>query len=217
MATVSSRLIVIASTKIGENSVVLHTLSREYGRRGFVARPSPNVPAALFQPLSLLEAEMVVNPKSELWRIRLLSATDPLNSIRADAGKSAAAMFVSELLYRVVREGAADAELWDWLENQIITLDRLEAGKANFHLLFLLGFAARLGFRPEFEDLAPFAEDDASAIRALMTLPYGEALLLPLNGEKRSSVCEKIINYLEYHTESRINLRSLPVLGEIFR
>ena len=35
----SIELIVLATTKVGENAVVVHTLSREYGRRGFLVRP----------------------------------------------------------------------------------------------------------------------------------------------------------------------------------
>ena len=31
-------LIVLGTTKIGENALVVHSLSREYGRRGFVVR-----------------------------------------------------------------------------------------------------------------------------------------------------------------------------------
>ena len=36
--TTNTELIVLHTTKFGENSVVLHTLSREYGRRGFLVR-----------------------------------------------------------------------------------------------------------------------------------------------------------------------------------
>ena len=51
-----AELIVISSTKFGENSIVLHTLSREYGRRGFLVRVSPKTAMALFLPLNILEA-----------------------------------------------------------------------------------------------------------------------------------------------------------------
>ena len=61
-----AELIVISSTKFGENSIVLHTLSREYGRRGFLVRVSPKTAMALFLPLNILEAEVTENPKSEL-------------------------------------------------------------------------------------------------------------------------------------------------------
>ena len=43
-----AELIVIGHTKVGENSIVLHTISREYGRRGFLVKVSPKTAMALF-------------------------------------------------------------------------------------------------------------------------------------------------------------------------
>ena len=41
-------------------------------------------------------------------------------------------------------------------------------------------------------------------------------MLLPLRGEERNALCEDLLRYLEYHTESSINVRSLAVLREVF-
>lgn len=36
--TRSDELIILHTTKFSDNAVVVHTLSREYGRRGFIVR-----------------------------------------------------------------------------------------------------------------------------------------------------------------------------------
>ena len=64
MSSWNSELIVLAYTKFGERSIVLHTLSREWGRRGFLVRVGKGVSMALFLPLNIIEAEIVENPKS---------------------------------------------------------------------------------------------------------------------------------------------------------
>ena len=46
--------IVLATTKVKEGALVVHTLSREYGRRGFIVRPGKKTAAALFLPLNIL-------------------------------------------------------------------------------------------------------------------------------------------------------------------
>ena len=55
-----TEFIVLHTTKFGENSLVVHTLSKEYGRRGFLVRGAGRKSStSLFQPLSILEADIV--------------------------------------------------------------------------------------------------------------------------------------------------------------
>ena len=212
----SLRLIVLNYTRFGENSIVLHTLSKEYGRRSFLVRIGKKTGMSLFLPLNIVETTVVTNPKSDLWTAHGFSSCYPLTGIRDSIAKNAITMFISEVLYRVVREGSAEEGLFDWCCSQILTLDALENDFSNFHICFLLGFAGALGFRPSFEDLAPFAEAHLTDIQKFISLPLGEALLIPLSGSSRSEICSEIIRYLEFHTESTINIRSLPILRELF-
>ena len=41
-------------------------------------------------------------------------------------------------------------------------------------------------------------------------------MLIPLRGEDRNALCEDLLRYLEYHTESAIRVHSLAVLREVF-
>ena len=97
-------LVVLATTKVGENAVVVHTLSREYGRRGFMVRPGKKQGMALFLPLNILEADVVENPKSTLWSLRNILLKDGLSGIRGNLHKNTMTLFLSEVLFRTVRE-----------------------------------------------------------------------------------------------------------------
>ncbi|MBQ2006150.1 MAG: recombination protein O N-terminal domain-containing protein, partial [Bacteroidales bacterium] len=61
---VSSELIVLASTKVGEKSLVIHCLSRDWGRRSFIVSLTKQINSAYFLPLNIIEAEVIENPKS---------------------------------------------------------------------------------------------------------------------------------------------------------
>lgn len=209
-------LIILSTTRFGENSMVLHTLSREYGRRGFIVRIGKKTSMAAFMPLSVVEARVTENPKSNLWRAGDIRPLHPLNGIRGSIYKNAMTMFMSEVLYRVVKDGVNEDGLYDWCLGAIMTLDSLESDFSNYHIRFLLELASALGFSPTVEDLAPFAQHHLQPISSMLTLPLAESMLLPLTGSQRNGMCEEILRYLERHTESAINVRSLDVLGEIF-
>ena len=212
-----TRLIILNTTKIGERSLVLHALSPDWGRRSFIASVPKGGGMAMFQPLSVLDAEIKENPRSDLWRVHALSASHPLTGIRTSAAKNAMTLFMSEVLYRTVRDGAREEGLFEWCERSILTLDALEGDYANYHLSFLLEFAAALGFSPSLEDLMPFAGERLGELRALLQSDFGACMLIPLNGETRSEIAEILLRYLGYHTETRIEARSLRVLRELFR
>ena len=211
-----AELIILNHTKFGENSIVLHTLSSEYGRRGFLVKVSPRTAMALFLPLNILEAEVTENPKSSLWFARNFVSVNPLNGIRSNIHKNTMTLFMSEVLYRVVKDQTNEDGLADWLKGQILTLDALQSDFANFHLLFLLNLCAALGFDPDLAGLAPFADKKLIHMEALLKTPFAEALLLPLSGADRNAIAESILKYIEYHTESAVNVRSLAVLREIY-
>lgn len=208
--------IVLGYTKFGENSVVVHTLSEEYGRRGFLVRIGKKAGMALLLPMNILEMDIVPNPKSTLWSARNLTARDPLNGIRGNLYKNTMSLFLSEVLLRTVRDGQAEDGLYPWCTRSILTLDTLEADFSNFHIRFLLELAGALGFRPSLEDIAPFAEKHLAQLKPFLTSTFTESMLIPLRGEERNALCEDLLRYLEYHTESSIRVHSLAVLREIF-
>ena len=213
----ASRLIILAVTKVGEKSLVLHTLSRQWGRRSFITGVGRSSAMALYLPLNILDAEIQENPKSDLWRLHGISAVHPLSGLRSDVRKNAMTMFMSEVLYRTIKDGANEDGLFEWCARSILTLDALSSDFSNYHLRFLLELCGALGFSPSEEDLVPFAGEHLKDLRQLLTLSFSESMLLPLSGSSRNEIAQILLEYLGHHTESRIEVRSLHVLRELFR
>ena len=215
--TTNTELIVLHTTKFGENSLVVHTLSRDYGRRSFLVKGAGKKSSmALFLPLSVLEADIVETSKSTLYTARNLSAKHPLMGIRNNMFKNSMTMFMSEVLYRVVKDGASEHGLFEWCEKDILLLDAIQTDFSNFHIRFLLELAVTLGFSPEAQDLMPFIGEHYPVVERFMTLPFAESMLIPLNGAVRNEIAEEILRYIEFHTDSAVNVNSLKVLRELF-
>jgi DNA repair protein RecO (recombination protein O) len=215
--TQNTELIVLHTTKFGENSLVVHTLSKDYGRRSFLVKGAGKKSMmSLFLPLNVLEADILETNKSTLFTARNLTAKHPLLGIRNNMFKNSMTMFMSEVLYRVVKDGAYEQGLFEWCEKDILLLDAIQTDFSNFHIRFLLELTVALGFSPESQDLMPFVGEHYPVVEKFMTLPFADSMLIPLNGAARNEIAEEILRYIEYHTESSVNVNSLKVLRELF-
>ena len=214
--TQNTELIVLHTTKFGENSIVVHTLSKVYGRRSFLVRGAGKRLMSLFLPLNILEADVQESTKSTLFTARNLTARHPLLGIRSNVFKNSMTMFMSEVLYRVIKEGAAEQGLYEWCERNILLLDAVQNDFSNFHLRFLLELTVALGFSPESRDLQPFVGDHYPTVERFMQTSFAESMLIPLNGTVRNEIAEEILSYIEFHTESSVNINSLKVLRDLF-
>lgn len=212
-----TELIVLHTTKVGENSIVIHTLSKEYGRRGFMVRSAGKKSAmTLFQPLSVLEAEIIESSHSNLYTARNLSLKYPLHGIRSSVFKNSMTMFMAEVLYRTVKDGTNEPGLYEWCEKDILLLEAIKSDFSNFHIRFLLEFAIALGFSPEPQDIMPFTGEHFPVIERFMKDSFAGSMLIPLSGQVRNEIAEELLRYIEFHTESSLNVNSLKVLRELF-
>ena len=214
--TTSTELIVLHTTKFGENSIVVHTLSRDYGRRSFLVRGAGKKAMSLLLPLNILEAEIAESTKSTLYTARNLTSRHPLVGIRNNIYKNTMTMFLSEVIYRTIKEGAQEQGLFEWCRGQILLLSAMETDFSNFHIRFLLELSVALGFSPETSDLMPFVGENFMTVSQFMTASFAESMLVPLSGPVRNKLCEDVLRYIEYHTESTLTINSLKVLRELF-
>ena len=214
--TVNTELIVLHTTKFGENSIVVHALSKEYGRRSFLVRGAGKRLMSLFLPLNILEADIIETTKSTLFTARNLMTRHPLMGIRSNIFKNSITMFMSEVLYRVIKEGGNEPGLYDWCERNILLLDAIQTDFSNFHLRFLLELAVELGFSPELSDLHPFVNDHYRIVEHMMRGTFAETMLIPMNGQLRNEIAEEVLRYIEFHTDSTLNINSLKVLRDLF-
>ena len=232
-----TRIIVLHLTKYGDRSQVVQALEKERGRTGLFLRGAGKSRGAQgqYHSLSILDITSY-SGKGEMEYIREAERPYPLTAIRTDPYKSAVALFIGELLYRGVQDGAMDPELFNFLEKEIVALDGETGSVANFHLCFLVDFCKALGFQPkdnyatgtplfqpviaEFTSEGILAEawsaEDSLLLHQILTLPREEAMALKLNRDRRGLFAQKMVEYLSYHLSLNLNIRSLKVLHDLF-
>ena len=211
-----TEFIVLHTTKFGENSIVVHTLCRDYGRRSFLVRGAGTRSMSAFLPLNVVEADVVESSKSTLYTAKNPIVKYPLTGIRNNVFKNSMTMFMSEVLYRVVPEGAAEQGLYEWCRKNLLLLDVIESDFSNFHIRFLLELTVMLGFSPQAKDLEHFVGERFPIVEQFMTTSFAESMLIPMSGAVRNEIAEGALRYIGFHAESSLNINSLKVLRELF-
>ena len=236
-----TQAIVLHQIKYSETSIIVTLFTKEFGRQSYIINgirsPKSKSKAGLFQPLFLLDIEANHKPGRELQRLNEFRIDVPYQSIPFHVVKNTIALFLSEVLYKVLQSEMNEESLFDFIHDALQYFDTLEAGAANFHLWFLINVAGYLGFQPErnydlittffnlksgrFESSKPPYpnmpdQDDSLLIAKLLELDIENLSEFHISGAKRSILLEHIIEYYSIHFEGFSKVNSLQVLNEIF-
>jgi len=132
-----------------ETSVILKVFTKEYGLRSFIVKgiKKKKGGAGVLQPFHLLEIECSFNPNKNLNYAGVIKLQRPPVSITMDIRKSMVAIFLTEVLYKCIKEEESNSELYDYISTAISIYDESDFN-ANFHLVFLMGLSRYFGFRP---------------------------------------------------------------------
>lgn len=234
--------IVLHTLKYKDTSIIVDIYTEVAGRASFVVSVPRSrkaaVKSSLFQPLALVEFEADFRPNSSIYKIKEAKSFYPFASLPYDPYKSAIALFLSEFLYRAVREEAENRPLFTYLQHSIIWLDECRTGFANFHLVFLMRLSRFLGLYPNLDDydkgdyfdlqnacftpLRPqlhsnyINPEEASRLSTLMRMNYETMHLFAMSRVERAR-CLVIMNeYYRQHLPDFPVLKSLEVLKELF-
>ena len=152
MKRYTARGVVLGTLKYGDRGVVVHMLTSSHGRQSYMVQGlggrSRNAKLALFQPMFALEFEGLTSTKMDMHRFGEVHAGLVLQSIPFDVKKSTIALFMAEVLHRLVKESEANEMLFDFVWGSVEALDAMQEGVANFHLWFFSHLGRLLGFSP---------------------------------------------------------------------
>lgn len=238
---VKTQAILLHHVRYSDNSLIARFYTRDYGRmsvmvRGLSSRKGGNK-FAYFQALNIFNIELYHNDNREIQNLKELSLSFIPKKIPSDITRSSVAMFMSEILYSVIREEDPNRMLYDFIESSVITLDEMEMGLSNFHLWFLVAFTAYAGIGPSSTDLEdcffdmlsgkftsihPMHPDcmephAAAVLNRLLQITPADLGTLRLTGEDRSEMLTMMLRYYALHLTGIKQIHSLNVLREIFR
>ena len=239
----SLHCIALRTVKYDDRRSIVTAWSAERGRVAFLVPSGASREArrrrALMMPLSLFEGEADIRPGHDLLSLRDVRPSRVLASLSGDPAKAVVAMFLAEVLERVLREAPADSLLTEFIFQSVGALDGLEraVGVANFPLVFLYKLGRFLGIEPDaglwrpgrifdlqggqFRASAPLQgrwieADEARFVHLLGRLDYSTASRLGIPRGDRRKALDTILEYYSLHYVRLTDLHSLPVVQEIF-
>lgn len=232
---------VLHTLKYGDSSLVVYLLTDVGGRRSYLvqgvrSRHGRGSKLALFQPMFPVEFEGLESSRMQMHRFREVRAGFALQSLPFDVRKSTMALFMAEVLYRLVRESEANEPLFDFVWGCVEALDAMQEGVANFHLWFLANLSRFLGFSPGNEytpgawfdlreglytPLQPLHPDTmkpacARMLDRLLDCDVRSLAALGLNRGQRVEFLNALLGYFGYHLDAVSAVQSVRILREVF-
>lgn len=241
---VKTKAIVLNSLKYGESQIIVDMYTESHGRLSFMQRiprtSRSGLKKQLFQPLNILAVEFDYRQSQKLQRVKEAAIACPFVSLPFDASKLSIALFVAEFTGYCTRAEQSNPALYMFVENSVRWLDACVCGFANFHIIYMLHLTRFIGFYPNLDGAAEdhgnlyfdmragcfvahvpvhsdfLRPDEAGKIRLLMRLNYTTMRLLSLSRGERSRIVDVILKYYRLHQPGFPEMKSLPVLQQLF-
>lgn len=213
--------IVFRFIKYGETSIIVTLFTELFGLQSYIVNgvrsKTGKNKIALFQPLTLLDLVVYHREHANINRIKEVKCLYPYQSIPTDIKKSALAMFINEVINKVVKEESHAQQLCDFLIHSFIKLDQMPEKTENFHLVFLFKLSRYLGFGvyQVNEVIGPRAtstENEQIIIKLLKT-DYDD--FIEIQNHQRREILELILKFYGDHIENLGEMKSINILREI--
>ena len=198
--------IVLSLQPHSDKAHLLHAYTRAGGRINYrVYGLGRKNAAGKYSPLSIVQ--LTTDERS----VRTAQLNYVPRTLTTDPYKRTIAIFISEVLYHVLRHPMADEPMYDFIAQAVEQLDRTDEPQ-NFHLAFLVGLASKLGF----------AIPEDSPLYTVHCTPYTVHPTpytlhpTPYTRKQRQEALRALCHYFEEHVETWQTPRSLDILMEVF-
>ena len=228
--------IVLKKVDYSGSSAIATIYTRKFGQTAFMVRGigKKGGKSALLQPLTRVGVSFHYREKNRIQNITGLEIK-PGSSFYVHPLKGTISMFLAEVLFKALREESSDEELYDFLDGALDYFATDEFSP-NFHLILLIKLTRFFGFYPSgkwsentpYFDLinGSFTSDKNSSLHMIYTdlarifyeisnRDFNKETTKMTNVERRK-LLYSIIEYYQIQLEGLGEIKSLPVLIEIF-
>ena len=239
---IKTKGIVLHHLKYSDSSIIATIYTNTHGRIPFLLQGArkhkARTKANLFQPLFLVDIEMIYKNNRQLQKIKEANNACPFQSIPYDFRKRTIALFLGEILYKTLQEEESNPYLFDFIYNHIKILDLKESGISHFHIYFLIQLTKHLGFFPQnnfdqsnrlfdlkkgkFVPLNPphklfLAEEESRYFKQFLSYSNNQNENINIPKKIKQKLLESILNFYQIHNPGVSNIKSYEILKEIFQ
>lgn len=238
---VKTKGIVLHQIKYSDSSNIVNIYTQQFGRMSFMVRglnkKKSSLRSALLQPLSVVEIDFLLHPKINIQHLKEIRIVQPFFDIPYNAVKGSLAMFLVEILHKILHHSEKDEYLYEFLEKSVFDLDKCERGLGNFHLYFLIQLSNQLGFSPNDEEMelckyfdlqngifiqnipahTQFLQNEnVLDFKVLLNLELDNLDSLPLSKTRRRELLDALIEYYRLHLPDFKTVNSVEVLHNLW-
>ncbi|MDP5140324.1 MAG: DNA repair protein RecO, partial [Spirosomaceae bacterium] len=127
-----TRGIIINFIAYRETSIITKVYTEEFGIQTYIENGVRSSRGrnrmALFQPATLLDLVVYMNPKKDIQRISEIKCNNPYQTLPYDVLKSSIALFMTEILHKTLKEESENKPLFNFLNQTLIDLDESKVG-----------------------------------------------------------------------------------------
>lgn len=233
--------IVLNKFDYSDSSIIVKVYTRYYGLQTLMIRGAhrkkSTQKASLFQALSILELVFYHKENQEIKTPKEIRLAHVYRSLQSHFLKASIAVFIAEILGKVIRETFPDERKYEFIKNSLLYFDLQEEGIVNFHLSFLIKLSKYLGFyinEQELENLLikSLKNQESSSIEvnfrfgvktsisnsylALFNQSYLTLPEVKLTNNQRRAIMKALINHYREHIENFGEVKSLEVFEQVF-
>ncbi len=235
--------IILKATKYGETSLVVTAFTELFGVQTYMVNgvrssKKSGLKVSLYLPASVVEMEVYHNEKATLHRIRECNRKHVFMQVLSDVVKNSIAVFMMELLYKLLKQPEQNTDLFYFCEDALVQLEQAPTNvTANIPLFFTLHLSHFFGFKiddnySEENCIVDLQEGNFVAERphhtyflsgenALLTseilkiMMPAELCQLKMNKLKRRELLAKYMDYYALHINEFGIMKTLMVMQEV--
>ena len=238
----STKGIVLHCMDYSETSIITRIYTEQLGLQSYIVKgvrkKGAKIKRNLFSPLSIIN--LVANHKeSEGLRVmRDASCEYQLNGIATEMTKTAVSIYIGELLSHAFSAQMADPNLYHFIEDTVLSLDRATESISGFPLSFTIGLTEFMGFAPHnnfsasnsFFDMLNgnfcgfppghphyFSPPLSNSFSEVLTALNIGIVSIKMDYTTRSELLQKMLEYFRIHIPTFGELKSVQVLSDVLK
>lgn len=233
------RGIVLRTTRYGDTSIVVQVYTDVFGLQGYIVNGVRTVKgkgkASLYQHGNLLEMVVYHKEQGGLMRVSECAFAHIYEQLPFQVVKGGLLLFYIEILNKIIREGEAQPDLFDFVFESFIDLDQTDKKISAHPIWFLLGMTKYLGAYPHYSDGCYFDLQDGvftdhipphllyldqaqtQSLRYCLEPELRNYDQLNLTTSNRKKLLHSLISYYKHHVSDFGEIKSLDVLEGLFR
>ena len=223
--------IVLHSIKYGDSGRIVHIYTEKDGLISLIAQgfgSKSTVKKFHFQSLNLLDISYYFKKNNSIQRLKEAKLISGVSN-EGNLNKLSMQVFISELLYKSIKEEEKNDDLYNFIKNWIVDFHNQKSPNLNSHLHFTLNLSKYLGFYPneslkggKFFNLRDGIFEMRYMNDVTLTLEDSEKFYCFINEGKVNSNRERkiilniLLEYYKNHIEQFHEMKSKAILEEVF-